>query len=52
MERELASIGGTLIVAVYVDDFLVISVTTEKIENLERELSESYTINNLGPVFT
>jgi len=42
--------GGTLIVAVYVDDSLVISDTTEKIGSLEKELSQSYTINNLGPV--
>ena len=42
--------GGITIVAVYVDDFLVISDTTEKIGILEKELSESYTINNLGRV--
>jgi hypothetical protein len=42
--------GGTLIVAVYVDDFLVASDSKEKIESLEKELSQSYTINNLGPV--
>ena len=38
------------IVAVYIDDFFIISDTTDKINNLESQLSESYTINNLGPV--
>jgi len=37
-----------VIVAVYVDDFLVISDTTTRIKNFE--LSQSYTIRILGPV--
>ena len=42
--------NGFTIVTVYVDDFLVISDTMERIGKLEKELSESYIINNLGPV--
>jgi len=46
----LQSENDTTIVAVYVDDFLVLANTTQLIDNLNAQLSKSYTIRDLGPV--
>ena len=40
----------TTILGVYVDDFLVISNSIQQIDHLETELSQFYTVRNLGPV--
>jgi len=41
---------NTTIIAVYVDNFLVLSNTIQRIDDLQAQLSESYTVKNLGPV--
>ena len=38
------------IIAVYVDNFLVLSNTIQRIDDLQAQLYESYTVKNLGPV--
>ncbi len=41
--------GDTLILLLYVDDMLIVGRDSKKIEHLKKELSKSFSMNDLGP---
>ena len=49
-EDDNIYVKGSIIVAIYVDDILILVPTCQEIDNLHEQLAKDFTIRNLGPV--